>query len=259
MEQGTRVRQRRYRVRYGKLLARLAALVGILVLAVAAAKLFSSTRSAELYGGNAAKTHSPGPGEDAQGDLLILVNWEHPVPYDKPENLVSLRVALGDAARLQSPDGSIDAEAGEAARQMLEAADEEGLGPYLVTTAYRSVSYQDTLYSARLAEDPDYGSDPYKNPVKVLPGRCSEHTTGLAIDILSVSYRESDAGFADTPEGEWLMGNAHRFGFILRYPADKEHITGVIFEPWHYRYVGLDAAKEIHEAGQCLEEYLGEA
>ena len=105
-------------------------------------------------------------------------------------------------------------------------------------------------------EDPDYGQDPYKNPVKVLPGKCSEHPTGLAVDILSEKYQEANEGYADTAEGRWLRENAHTYGFILRYPEKKEQITGVIYEPWHYRYVGAEAAAEIYEKGLCLEEYV---
>ena len=130
-------------------------------------------------------------------------------------------------------------------------------GKYKLASAYRSIEYQDKLWQARIAKDPDYGSDPYKSPVKVVPERCSEHTTGLAIDILSECYENSDEGYADTPEGIWLYENAYKFGFILRYPKDKENITGVIFEPWHYRYVGKEAAGEIYSRGICLEEYLG--
>ena len=66
-----------------------------------------------------------------------------------------------------------------------------------------------------------------------------------------------DEGFADTKEGKWLKENAARFGFILRYPKDKEAITGTKFEPWHYRYVGVEDATKIMEQGLCLEEYLG--
>lgn len=190
---------------------------------------------------------------------LILVNWNNPVPYEKPGDLVGLRDAFGDTAYLLNPDGSIDREAGEAARAMFEAAKEEGVTGYMVTTAYRSISYQEELFRARAAKEPGYGSDPFHEPVKVLPGRFSEHTTGLAIDILAEDYRAADDGYADTAQGKWLHENAHRFGFILRYPKGKEPVTGVIYEPWHFRYVGTDAAAEIYAAAQCLEEYLGQA
>lgn len=250
-------RRTRYRLDLGKLLGRLLPLAALLALALVLAAL---ARRPSAAGGADVPDGAPPMQTDAgeaDADFLILVNFDHPVPYDRPEGLVCLDDALGGSATLQSPDGSINAAAGEAARAMFEAAAGDGVTGYLVTTAYRSVAYQDTLYNARLRDDPDYGSDPYNDPVKVMPGRCSEHTTGLAIDILALDYRDSDAGFADTPQGSWLLENAHRFGFILRYPADKEHITGVIYEPWHYRYVGTEAAKAMYESGECLEEYLG--
>ena len=89
-----------------------------------------------------------------------------------------------------------------------------------------------------------------------MPGNCTEHATGLALDILAVSYEKSNDDYAKTDEGKWLLEHAHEYGFILRYPKDKEHITGVIYEPWHYRYVGKQAAEEIYEQNVCLEEYL---
>ncbi len=191
--------------------------------------------------------------------LLILVNWDNPVPYDRPDNLVILSEVFGDEVICVNTDGSINAEAGAMAKEMFLEAQAEGIGKYELSSAYRSIAYQDKLWQARIAEDTDYGSNPYENPVKVMPGKMSEHTTGLALDILAESYKNSDEGYADTREGIWLAENACKFGFILRYPKDKEHITGVIFEPWHYRYVGKEAAKEIFERGICLEEYLGVA
>lgn len=83
------------------------------------------------------------------------------------------------------------------------------------------------------------------------PG-CSEKGAGLAIDVISAS-----AGFATTNEYKWLINNAHKYGFILRYPENKTEITGIIFQPWHWRYVGVTAATEMKEKNLCLEEYLG--
>ena len=92
-----------------------------------------------------------------------------------------------------------------------------------------------------------------------MPGS-SEHQTGLTIDVSaqSVSYR-LDQSFGDTKEGKWLAKHCHEYGFIIRYPEGKTHITGYDYEPWHLRYVGVDTAKEITGSGLTLEEYLGEA
>ena len=85
----------------------------------------------------------------------------------------------------------------------------------------------------------------------------SEHQVGLALDIVSSEYQELDEAQMETEDQKWLMENSWKYGFILRYPMDKSEITGVIFEPWHYRYVGKKAAKEITEQNITLEEYVG--
>lgn len=189
-------------------------------------------------------------------EFLILVNWDHPVPYDRPDDLVTLGEIFNDEVALTNSEGSINKEAGQAAKAMFSDALAQGIGRYKITSAYRSITYQDQLWNARREQDPTYGDDPYNTPVKVVPGNRSEHTTGLAIDILSEAHEQANDEFAKTQEGRWLAENAHKYGFILRYPKNKEHITGVIFEPWHYRYVGVDAATEMYEKNLCLEEYL---
>ena len=88
-----------------------------------------------------------------------------------------------------------------------------------------------------------------------IPGT-SEHQLGLAVDIVDKHSQVLDNSQADTPAQQWLMEHSWEYGFILRYPEGKSEITGIIYEPWHYRYVGKEAAAEIHELGLCLEEYL---
>ena len=88
-----------------------------------------------------------------------------------------------------------------------------------------------------------------------LPGT-SEHQLGLAVDIVAESYPVLDAGQEDTPEQQWLMANSYRYGFVLRYPEGKSYITGIGYEPWHYRYVGIEAAEQMYRDDLCLEEYL---
>ncbi|MDY3692539.1 MAG: M15 family metallopeptidase [Dysosmobacter sp.] len=84
----------------------------------------------------------------------------------------------------------------------------------------------------------------------------SEHQTGLAVDIVDQNYQLLDEKQENKPVQQWLMAHCTEYGFILRYPTGKSEITGIGYEPWHYRYVGLDAAREITEQGLCLEEYL---
>ncbi|MBR2807404.1 MAG: M15 family metallopeptidase, partial [Oscillospiraceae bacterium] len=85
----------------------------------------------------------------------------------------------------------------------------------------------------------------------------SEHQLGLALDIVDTNERQLNSTQANNATQQWMMENCWKYGFILRFPEDKEDITGIIYEPWHYRYVGKEAAKEITEQGVCLEEYLG--
>ncbi len=87
---------------------------------------------------------------------------------------------------------------------------------------------------------------------RIEPAGCSENGAGLSVDIVSAS-----AGFASTDEYKWLVNNAHKYGFVLRYPEDKTDITGMIYQPWHWRYVGVEVANEMKSNNLCLEEYIG--
>lgn len=152
-----------------------------------------------------------------------------------------------------------DARAAGALEEMLAAANETGLNMF-VCSAYRSVSYQTTLYNNKVQEYLNRGysqadAERVAATIVAYPGT-SEHNTGLAADIVSVNYQVLDEGFAETPEFAWLQEHAHEYGFILRFPKGKEDVTGIIYEPWHYRYVGVEHATEIRAQGICLEEYL---
>lgn len=118
-------------------------------------------------------------------------------------------------------------------------------------SGYRSYSYQENLYLSDLY---NYGQE-YVDKFTAKPGY-SEHQTGLAFDIGGEPKCWADPCFDDTEEAKWLAENAHRFGFILRYPKGKENITGYGFESWHFRYVGEEHAMKIYEEGLSLEEYL---
>lgn len=145
-------------------------------------------------------------------------------------------------------------------QDMLEAAAEEDLH-LIICSSYRSNEVQQNLYKNKIDQ---YLAEGYSlqeaereaGKWVAIPGT-SEHQTGLAVDLVALSYQILDENQANTDEQRWLMKNAHQYGFILRYPSDKSRVTGIYYEPWHYRYVGKDAAKEIYEKGICLEEYLG--
>jgi len=136
-----------------------------------------------------------------------------------------------------------------------------GLEP-LICSAYRTMEYQQKLYDKTVEQYKAKGYDDVKAKElaamdTAIPGT-SEHQLGLAVDIVSIQNQRLEEAQESTPEQIWLMQNCYKYGFILRFPKGKENLTGIMYEPWHYRYVGKEAAKEIYEADITLEEYLGE-
>ena len=134
-----------------------------------------------------------------------------------------------------------------AAFQRMEAgAAADGISLWIVS-GYRSYYTQESIYNRYVAADGRAAADTYS----ARPGH-SEHQSGLAMDLNSLS-----GSFAYTPAGRWLANNAHRYGFIIRYGATKQAITGYIYEPWHVRYLGTELAAEVYNSGLCLEEFFG--
>ncbi|MDE7313807.1 MAG: M15 family metallopeptidase [Eubacterium sp.] len=181
---------------------------------------------------------------------LILVNPWNEIPDDYEISLASL------------PNGhSIDSRCYPALTEMLDACRKAGLRP-LICSSYRSKEKQQSLFLERINELAAQGYTKkearQKAATSVARPGTSEHQAGLAVDIVDSSHQLLDATQEHTPVQQWLMENSWKYGFILRYPLDKSRLTGIIYEPWHYRYVGKEAAKEIYERGICLEEYLEE-
>lgn len=181
---------------------------------------------------------------------LILVNPWNEVPKNYEINLTNL------------PNGhSIDSRCYPALMEMMNACRSAGLHP-LICSSYRTQEKQESLFQERVDELRAQGYSKKDARIKAAtsvarPGT-SEHQIGLAVDLVDQSYQALDAMQEYTPVQQWLMENSWKYGFILRYPNDKSRLTGIIYEPWHYRYVGLEAAQEIYERGICLEEYLEE-
>ena len=185
---------------------------------------------------------------------LMLVNASNPLPDDFKVETVPI---AGYENRL------FDTRAAEALQNMLSDAEAAGRQLYLVS-AYRSVERQRALFNRKTAAFAAEGF-PAEEAEKqaamwvARPGT-SEHNLGLAADIVSADWYKTNSDlteeFDKTPEFEWLSQNAAEYGFILRYPKDKQNITGVTYEPWHYRYVGVDAARAITKSGVTLEEYV---
>lgn len=186
-------------------------------------------------------------------NTLALVNKQYYLPEDYvPTDLVRPEVTFSFGEE-DIEKSLMRREAAEALEKMFLDAKNNGIELYAVS-GYRSYSRQKTLFDA---ETNRVGEEKAMQAVAI-PGS-SEHQSGLAMDISSKSvknYLVED--FEDTVEGKWLAENAHRFGFILRYPKGKESITNYMYEPWHFRYVGEKAAKVIYENNWTLEEYFNE-
>lgn len=143
-------------------------------------------------------------------------------------------------------DPGISQEALDAFDEMAADAEKEDLNIY-ISSDYRSYYDQERIYNNYVERDGKEMADTYSSR----PGH-SDHQTGLAFDLNSI-----DDSFGDTPESDWVAENAHKYGFIIRFPKGKEEYTGYQYEPWHIRYLGKDMAEKVYESGLSLEEFLG--
>ena len=156
----------------------------------------------------------------------------------------------------------MEVECYEALLQMLEDCKAAGHNPE-VCSAYRTQSDQEYLFRRKvknlMAEDKNLDEAEAMELAATVVARpgTSEHQLGLALDIIDEDYPYLTDEQADNATQQWLMEHCWEYGFILRYPKDKTDITGIIWEPWHYRYVGREIALEIRDLGITLEEYLG--
>ena len=185
-------------------------------------------------------------------DMLVLVNKNFALPTGyEPTDLVLLDVALYTDAPYAEYN-YLRQEAADATKALFDAAYEEEGYVLLARSAYRSIDSQQDIYLDYYADGGQQLADTYSaRPYH------SEHQTGLALDVSAESVRSGQYSvFGASVESEWVAENAHRFGFIVRYPEGKESLTGYGFEPWHIRYVGIEAATEIYEADILLEDYL---
>nr|WP_325211828.1 M15 family metallopeptidase [uncultured Oscillibacter sp.] len=180
---------------------------------------------------------------------LILVNRDHPLPED-----------FQVPAFTQLVNGhSIDKRAYPALQRMMDACRAEGLSP-TICSSYRTREKQEELFERKVQSCLSQAGSREEAEAEAArwvarPGT-SEHQAGLAVDIVDKSYQSLDGGQEETAVQKWLIEHCAEYGFILRYPNEKSEITGIGYEPWHYRYVGEEAAGEIMSRGLCLEEYL---
>ncbi len=191
----------------------------------------------------------PSDRSDLDSDLLVLVNKEHSIPEDYDPNL--RKICKG---RLEASDYLYDDLCA-----MLKAAADSGY-EYWISSGYRSEEYQRELIEDDIASYMEKGYS-YDEALSrtygyTMPVGSSEHHTGLALDILCSTNIEMDETQADEPGNAWLCEHCWEYGFILRYPPGREDVTGIQYEPWHFRYVGKDVAEYIMKNGLVLEEYI---
>lgn len=190
------------------------------------------------------------PALDKNSWELALVNFENPLPEGYTPECIAVEGGW-----------LFDSRAASALTDMLNGCRAAGFEPVLLST-YRTREYQAGLYENKVQRvTAERGcslleAESIAAREVARPGT-SEHELGLAADIATEGYGELEAEFAETPIADWLRRHCAEYGFILRYPEDSADITGVIFEPWHFRYVGREAAGYIMENGLTLEEFLG--
>lgn len=181
--------------------------------------------------------------------MLTLVNRTHSLPET---------FQISDLTQLRNRQ-AVDSRAYPELQAMMDAARAEGLQP-LICSSFRTWETQTRLYQNKIQRLRNAGYSPEEAEreaaIWVAPPGTSEHQLGLALDIVDKNYQLLDEKQENTAVQKWLMAHCAEYGFILRYPTDKSEITGIGYEPWHYRYVGQEAAKEIMSQGICLEEYL---
>ena len=183
---------------------------------------------------------------------MILVSRAHKMPEDYP-------VETKECGSATAINKTLQTEAADAFLSMQAAAAKDGVDVRM-QSGYRSVSYQKKLYDDKtqyyLNKGLSEAAAREKAAAIVNPPGCSEHNCGLAADLNSPEHTTLDTGFADTAAFRWLCENAEQYGFILRYPKEAESVTGITYEPWHWRYVGPENAALLNQSGLCLEDAI---
>ncbi len=207
-----------------------------------------------LYSGNALSAdQAPKP------DFLMLVNRQHKLgKNDAPTDLVTIESVLSaDIVKVKYSGTKADRTATEALGRMLSAAIADGLSNFQISSAYRTYSEQQKLVDNSVAKyqknNPNWSRDRCLSATynTVAPAGTSEHQTGLAFDITV-----PNVSFTGTAQQKWLHEHCAKYGFVVRFTADKQKLTGFVAESWHFRYVGVEAAQTMTQNNWCLEEYV---
>ena len=188
----------------------------------------------------------------ASGAYIMLLNPWHTIKEDLVAKLITVEKYVYGTQQVEEL-------CYDALMNMLEDCNQQ-CGEPMVVSSYRTVAYQQILFENKVQRLQKLGHDRAEAErlaamEVAIPGT-SEHHTGLAVDIVDASWPHLETEQENLPVQKWLMENCWKYGFILRYPADKTASTGIIYEPWHYRYVGKELAKVLHESAMTLEEYL---
>lgn len=207
-----------------------------------------------LYSGNALSAD-----QAPKTDFLMLVNRQHKLgKNDAPTDLVTIESVLSaDIVKVKYSGTKADRTATEALGQMLSAAIADGLSNFQISSAYRTYSEQQKLVDNSVAKyqknNPDWSRDRCLSATynTVAPAGTSEHQTGLAFDITV-----PNVSFTGTAQQKWLHEHCAKYGFVVRFTADKQKLTGFVAESWHFRYVGVEAAQTMTQNNWCLEEYV---
>lgn len=232
-------------------MARRVPVLSLALLAVVLAGLiWLGSRPAEAPQETALPTAAPAQADPADWRLTLVNPWT-PLPEGYQPTLATVENGY-----------QVDQRCAADLEAMLAACREAGLSPVLCS-AYRTQEKQTALYEnlvgKRMAQGLSREDAETQAAKEVARPGTSEHQLGLAVDIVDASYQLLDTHQEDTPVQQWLMEHGWEYGFLLRYPPDKGAVTGIIYEPWHYRYVGRDHAQAIGQAGLCLEEFLTQA
>lgn len=187
----------------------------------------------------------------AEDSITVLVNKANELPADYvPSDLVDVNILF--TFKEQAEKRMMRQEAASKLEELFAAGKEQNIILYGVS-GYRSYQTQESLFASFVRR---YGSEEQANQISAKPGQ-SEHQTGLAMDVTAQSVNFGlEEKFGNTVEYSWLIENAHRFGFIIRYPKGKEYLTEYTYEPWHLRYIGQELATKLYEQNITYEEYL---
>ena len=179
---------------------------------------------------------------------LTLVNYNNPIPTDWNVELTMTKYGY-----------EVDARIVDDVDTLVNAAATDGV-TLILCYGYRTLEQSQQLFEKQLKKQLSYGltqEAAYAEAKRwVAPPGTSDHHTGLALDIVTPEHQVLNHQFANTRAGVWLEANSWKYGFVIRFPKDKQDITGITYEPWHLRFVGVTHAAAMHENDECLEEYV---